>query len=132
MDDNEWVGEAIRRFLMGRRDAEWLGWVDTSQGLRELLRRREPSVLLLDVDIPGEDTNEILGWLRRDHPGVLPIMLSGHVHDAAVERALRAGARGYISKGEPVETIWSLLRRALGASQEQRGDGGPIAGRNLV
>jgi DNA-binding NarL/FixJ family response regulator len=113
VDDNEWIGEAIQRFLKRQPEALWLGCCSSTAAIADALAKDTPTVILLDVEIPGEDSFAILRMLADRHPEVKVLMLSGHVHHDVVDRALRCGAWGYVYKGETIETIWQLVRSAV-------------------
>jgi DNA-binding NarL/FixJ family response regulator len=113
IDDNRWIGESIERILRAHPDMEWSGWLPGAAGLDEAMAARSPNIVLLDIDIPGEDSFLILESIGRTHPDVRVVMLSGHVRAEYVDRALVAGAWGYISKNEDTSVIVSAIRQAM-------------------
>lgn len=113
VDDNEWIGESIQRILRRHTDLAWAGWLATASGLAGEVDSRDPDVLLLDIDIPGEDPFDALASLAEARPEVRVIMLSGHVRAEYIDRALAAGAWGYISKNDETDSIVSAIRQAM-------------------
>jgi DNA-binding NarL/FixJ family response regulator len=113
VDDNRWIGESIERILRAHPDLAWAGWVCGSAGLVEALSADCPDVVLLDIDIPGEDSFVALEALVKAYPDVRVIMLSGHVRGEFVDRALVAGAWGYISKNDETAMIVAAIRQAV-------------------
>lgn len=111
VDDNEWIAEAIERRLRRDDGFEWLGWLPSTAGLLEQAGSLRPDIVVLDVDIPGEDTFEAIRLLATRLPGARVMMLSGHVRSDYVDRAVAAGAWGYISKNEDTGTILGAMRR---------------------
>lgn len=111
MDDNEWIAEAIERRLRRDGDFEWLGWLPSTQGLIDQAEAQRPDVVVLDVDIPGEDTFNAIRTLAARVPTARVMMLSGHIRSDYVDRAVAAGAWGYLSKNEDNSTIINALRQ---------------------
>lgn len=112
VDDNALAASALeRRFTQSSR-LRWLGWTDDPPAAVAMVQRRDPAVLLLDVDMPGFDGFALLHRLVEACPETAVVMFSGHASPALIERALQGGAAGYIHKDETIETITDLLLRA--------------------
>jgi DNA-binding NarL/FixJ family response regulator len=62
-------------------------------------------IVLLDVDMPGRDPFAALNALAAVCPDVRVIMLSGHVRNELVNRAIAAGAWGYVAEGDGQRAI---------------------------
>ena len=75
----------------------------------ELARRLRPDVVLMDLRMPRCDGVEATRRLREREPGVKVIVLTTYADDRSVIDALRAGARGYLTKDAGADEI----RRAL-------------------
>jgi two-component system, NarL family, nitrate/nitrite response regulator NarL len=114
VDDNQWVAEAIERRLRREPDFQWLGWLPHAGELLEKAEALRPDVVLLDVDIPGDDTFDATERLVKARPEARVVMLSGHVKPDYVDRAIAAGAWGYICKSEENDAIIGALRRVVG------------------
>jgi DNA-binding NarL/FixJ family response regulator len=108
VDDNRLAAEAMERWLERSGELRWLGWASDRAAAHALVAERRPAVVLLDVDMPGVDSFELLRGLS----GVRVVMFSGHTQTALIDRALRDGASGYIAKDEPMTVIAGLLVRA--------------------
>lgn len=62
--------------------------------------RLKPDVLILDLDLPGMSSMDVLRVTRWHSPDTKVIVLSGHDEAPVVQEALRQGAKGYIVKGD--------------------------------
>lgn len=111
VEDNQLVAEAIARKLHGHGEFEWLGWVNSAAALTEKITQTCPTVVCMDLDIPGEDTFAMVRSVGERCPAARVLMLTGHVRQDYIDRALSAGAWGYLSKGEESRVIIDGIRR---------------------
>ncbi|MFM1847687.1 MAG: hypothetical protein RL417_1161 [Pseudomonadota bacterium] len=112
MDDNKLALAALERWVSAAGAFRWLGGVSTPEELVRLISREPPALVLLDIDMPGVDTFALLTQLIEHSPSLKVVMFSGFVRADYVERALSAGASGYVIKDEPMSATVDLLRRA--------------------
>ena len=112
IDDNALALDALERWLSSGADLRWLGGASHPDKALALISEKHPDIVLLDVDMPGVDTFALLDQIGALHPGVKVVMFSGFVRSDYVERALAAGASGYVIKDEPFATTIDFLRRA--------------------
>lgn len=110
IDDNEWIGESIRRLIQREDGLAWGGW---HSSCRHFLGNadRKPDIVVLDLDIPGEDAFETVGSVMDRVKDVRIIILSGYLGAELVDRALEAGVWGYISKNEAAGAVIDAIRR---------------------
>jgi DNA-binding NarL/FixJ family response regulator len=85
---------------------------DSSQAF-EAIERLKPDVVLLDISLPGMNGIEFLKNLRARYPDLPAVVLSMHDESLYAERALRAGALGYVRKRESSEEVLAAIRSAL-------------------
>jgi DNA-binding NtrC family response regulator len=79
-----------------------------------------PDVMVLDLKMPGLDGMEVLRRVKRSHPGVEVIIMTGHGSDADREEALRLGAIEYLQKPVDLAQLMDAVRRA---GRARRGTG---------
>jgi DNA-binding NarL/FixJ family response regulator len=72
-----------------------------------------PDLVIADISLVGASGLELIKDLVRLHPRLPILMLSTHDEALYAERALRAGARGYVMKQEPVEHVMTAIRQVL-------------------
>ncbi|MBL7951133.1 MAG: response regulator transcription factor [Flavobacteriales bacterium] len=68
-----------------------------------------PDIAIVDLNMPVMDGYETIAWLRKEHPGVLPLALTFDARDDALVKAVRAGARGFLLKSAPYEVLKSAM-----------------------
>jgi two-component system, NarL family, response regulator DesR len=113
VDDNFLVAEAIRIKLSLSGDFEWVGHLSCADTLAEEALRARPDILLLDIDMPGKDVFTALEELGEAGSPARAIMISGHIRGELIDRAVNAGAWGYLSKGGEADTIVSSIRQVM-------------------
>ena len=108
-DDQAKVRSALRLVLEQEPGIEVLGEAVDATGLLDWVRTARPDAILLDWELPGLPTDELLQALGTDGPGVRVIALSGlpEARDAACE----AGVHAFVSKGDPPEMLLGTVRR---------------------
>jgi DNA-binding response OmpR family regulator len=73
----------------------------------------ELGLIILDVDLGGEDGLSLMRYLRRNHPGVPVIIYTGLDHDEeAIQKILKQGAAQYLRKGT-LEELTTAVQRSF-------------------
>lgn len=72
----------------------------------------EPEVMVLDLKMPGIDGLEVLRRVKRDHPDVEVIVLTGHGSKEIEERCLEMGASAYLEKPVDLDTLTRAMQEA--------------------
>jgi len=114
VDDDVEVVEALRLLLTGEPGYEWMGALTTANDLVAVACDHRPHVVLLDVDMPGRDPLDVLAEMTVACPDVRVVVLSGHVRRALVNRAITAGAWGYVAKADGEGAMLDAIRAVAG------------------
>ena len=76
----------------------------------EALERAEPpAIAIVDLNMPVMDGYATIAWLRENHPAMLPLALTFDATDAALVKAVRAGARGFLLKDAQPQVLKNAL-----------------------
>lgn len=113
-DDQSSVREGLVVLLNLLPGIEVVASAANGQQAIELVAEHHPDAILLDVHMPILDGVETARILTAEHPGVAIVVLTTYADDATVLAALRAGARGYLTKDSDRADIASALRSAVG------------------
>jgi DNA-binding NarL/FixJ family response regulator len=113
VDDHPLVRQALKHALRGER-LEVCGEADDRDAALKGIAAAEPDLAIVDLHLRSSDGLELVKDLRHRHPKVLSLVLSMQDETMSAERAVRAGARGYISKQEAPDKIMAAVRKVLG------------------
>ena len=113
VDDHPLVREHLRALLQREPDLEVCGEAAEAPTALSLIGKLNPDLVILDISLKRSHGLELLKELRGLHPGLPVLVLSMHDEALYAERALRAGARGYITKEEATVDVLSAVRKVL-------------------
>jgi DNA-binding NarL/FixJ family response regulator len=89
------------------------GEAQEMHGALQMIDALKPDILIVDISLEGPDGLDLLKNIRTKDPRLPVLILSMHDESIYAERALRAGANGYIMKQEATENVLVALRRIL-------------------
>ena len=113
VDDHPIVRQGLALLINREPDLVVCGEAEEAMGAIHVLASARPDVLIVDISLSGPDGLDLLKNIRTTH-GTLPVLiLSMHDESIYAERALRAGANGYIMKQEATEKVLVAVRRIL-------------------
>jgi DNA-binding NtrC family response regulator len=110
VDDEEELVSAV----VERLDIRGVHAVGATNGLDALKKVEEGDydVVVLDVRMPGLGGLDVIRHLKRDHPSIEVVLLSGHGSKDYVEEGLSLGAFDYLQKPVDIEELVDILKRA--------------------
>jgi DNA-binding NarL/FixJ family response regulator len=114
VDDHPLVREHLTALIQAQADLEVCGEAGDGPTALALIRQQEPDVAIVDISLKRSSGLELLRELKGFWPKLVVLVLSMHDELFYAERALQAGARGYITKEEATVNILSAIRRVLG------------------
>jgi DNA-binding NarL/FixJ family response regulator len=114
VDDHPIVRQGLAMLINQEADLLVCGEAEEATGAMHVLASSRPDVLIVDISLNGPDGIDLLKNLRNIYPTLPVLILSMHDESIYAERALRAGANGYIMKQEATEKVLVALRRILG------------------
>lgn len=125
VDDHRVVGEAIGRLLQEAPDIEVVGQATSGPEAVHLVRRLQPSVVLMDLGLPGMDGVEATWTLRRQFPALPVLVLTMFEQEAYIREAFRAGASGYLVKTVSASELVHAVRAVHAGDVIGRDAGSP-------
>ena len=92
------VRAGVRRMLESANDFEIVAEAESGEQAYDLFPKLEPEVTLMDLNMPGMGGIESIIRIKNRHPNANIIVLSMYEHGPFIAQAMKAGARGYLSK----------------------------------
>jgi DNA-binding NarL/FixJ family response regulator len=115
-DDHPLMLQGIRRALEMADDIEVAGEARSGAELLALVARRDPDIVLLDLNMPAPGGVECLEEIKRSHPNVKSVVISAYDDRASIDSALHAGACAYMVKSVSSVDVASALRQVAGGA----------------
>src|SRR4029450_9444291 len=114
--DHRLVREGLANLINEQNDLVVCGEAEDSAGAMTGIAKTRPDIALVDISLKNESGLELAKNLDSQFPLVALIVLSMHDEALYAERALRAGARGYVMKRESTKSVLASIRRVLEGS----------------
>src|SRR4029434_10092531 len=113
VDDHAIVRQGLGELINGQPDLVTCGEADgPAQAMKEI-GPAAPDVVVVDIILKGGDGIELTRLIHDAWPKLPILILSMHEESLYAERALHAGAMGYVMKQEPQDTVMMAIRRLL-------------------
>ena len=113
VDDHPIVRQGLTLLINQEADLTVCGEAEEMHSALSAIQATRPDILIVDISLNGPDGLELLKNIRILSPRLPVLILSMHDESIYAERALRAGANGYIMKQEATEKVLVALRRIL-------------------
>ena len=110
VDDHPIVRQGLALMVNREADLVVCGEAEDATGAMLVMASARPDVLIVDISLNGPDGLDLLKNIRTTHPSLPVLILSMHDESIYAERALRAGANGYIMKQEATEKVLVAVR----------------------
>ncbi|MEZ4701555.1 MAG: response regulator transcription factor [Rhodothermales bacterium] len=113
VDDHPLMRKGLAMTLETESDLKVIGQADSAEDAMELFETMRPHVAIVDISLPGMSGLELIKHLQAIYPNVKIVVVSRHDESLYAERAIRAGARGYVMKMEAGDVIVQAVHRVL-------------------
>jgi DNA-binding NarL/FixJ family response regulator len=113
VDDHPIVRQGLALLIDREADLSVCGEADGAHSAFHAIETLRPDLVVLDISLNGPDGLEVLKEIRVKTGGLPVLILSMHDESIYAERAMRAGANGYIMKQEATEKVLIAIRRIL-------------------
>jgi len=111
VDDHPLLREGIAAIINGSSDMALVGEASTGCEAIQQFRKHQPDVTLMDLRLPDMSGIDAMIAIRTDFPEARIIMLTTFEGDVEMQRALEAGARGYLLKNMPPKELAEAIRQ---------------------
>ena len=114
VDDHEVVREGLRLSLSRAPHIRVVGEAGDGRAAIELAERRKPNVVIMDVRMPGMDGLDATKELLEKEPNTAVLIFTAYSERSLLARGLESGAKGYILKEAPHETLVRAIEKVAG------------------
>ena len=113
LDDHPIMRQGLAQLLAHEPDLQVCGEANEAREALDKIHKCMPDLLLADISLPDRSGLELIKDLQLQCPELKILVLSMHDESLYAERALRAGAKGYIMKRESTKNVIDATRRIL-------------------
>jgi DNA-binding NarL/FixJ family response regulator len=116
-DDHALIRSALVAVLGATEDIRVVGECANAADAVEMAHKLSPSVVILDVEMPGIDAFHAASHIRQLRPNTAIMFLTASDHDRFIEQAIKVGALGYVVKNDDPDSI-PLAIRAIARGEQ--------------
>lgn len=113
VDDHPLMRKGLVMTIEKEMGFEVSGQNESAEGALSEIVKNVPDVAVVDISLPGMNGIELIKNLLHQLPELKILVVSRHDEELYAERALRAGAKGYLMKLEAAETLITAIRQIL-------------------
>src|SRR6266576_2284438 len=113
VDDHPVLCDGLKQLIDRQPDLTCVGVADNTSDAKRLVQECKPDLMVLDLRLKAGDALDFIKTLRVEYPEVKVLVLSQYDELIFAERALRAGASGYIMKENTTDEVLRALRKVL-------------------
>ena len=114
VDDHPMLCRGLTALIESKPGLAVCGAVATCAAALEAIRKHAPDLVIADLSLEMSDGMDLVKQIQALHPEIPTLVLSMHDEAVYAERALRAGARGYVTKQQLDDTVLAAIQRVLG------------------
>jgi DNA-binding NarL/FixJ family response regulator len=113
VDDHPIVRQGLAELINHEEDLAVCGQAEDAHQAMKAVKELKPDMAVVDISLKETSGMELIKDLKAQYPNIPVLALSMHDESLYAERALRAGARGYIMKAEATEKVILAIRKVL-------------------
>ncbi|MCF7789912.1 MAG: response regulator transcription factor [Prosthecobacter sp.] len=113
IDDHPIMRHGLAQLIRAEDGLDVIGEAGSAREGLEVVANLKPDLAVIDLTLPDKNGLELVKDIRALHPSTLCIVLSMHDETLYGERALRAGARGYVMKEEAADHLVTAIHKII-------------------
>ena len=113
LDDHPAVREALGATINSKLDLRLTGESGSAETALRQIERHEPDIVIVDISLEDAHGLDVVEQIRKRFPDVRVIIFSMYDESVYAERAIRAGASGYVMKSEPTQSVVEAIQAVM-------------------
>ena len=113
VDDHAMFREGLKQLIDHEADLMMCGDAAGAEEALSALRAAKPDLVIVDISLSGTSGIDLIKAIKAEYEEIPVLVVSMHDESLYAERALRAGAMGYVMKQEPSKTVKTAIRKVL-------------------
>ena len=113
VDDHEIVRAGIKRLVENTSNLNIVADLGSGEEAYQFLQKNTVDLIIMDVSMPGKGGIETTNQIKKRHPKIKIIMLSMHDNAMIIEKAMKAGADGYILKNDLSDDLLNAVEKVM-------------------
>ena len=113
VDDHAMFRDGLRQLIDREADLTVCGDAADADEALERISKSEPNLVIVDISLSGKSGLDLIKAIKERYEDLPVLVVSMHEESLYAERALRAGAMGYVMKQEPSKTVKVAIRKVL-------------------
>ena len=113
VDDHEIVRAGIKRLVENMPNLNIVADLGSGEEAYQFLKKNTVDLIIMDVSMPGKGGIETTNQIKKRHPKIKIIMLSMHDNGMIIEKAMKAGADGYILKNDLSDDLLNAVEKVM-------------------
>lgn len=110
VDDHAVLRDGLKTIILQENDMTVVGEATGSTQLQKMLKTVNPTVIIMDINMPEMNGIELTKWVKSNYPTIKIIILTMYKNDEYFMASIREGADGYLLKDSPSEDVIAALR----------------------
>jgi DNA-binding NarL/FixJ family response regulator len=110
VDDQNFIRKTIQMYLEYESDLEIIGYAENGTTALKQIEELTPDIVILDLEMPDMDGLTTIQMIRDRFSQTKILVLSSHDERENINRAIEAGAKGYLIKGTPARELANAVR----------------------
>ena len=113
VDDHPIVRQGLAELINHEDDLEVCGQAEDAHQAMQAIKELDPDMAIVDISLKETSGMELIKDIKVQYPNLAVLALSMHDESLYAERALRAGAKGYVMNAEATENVVAAIRKIL-------------------
>ncbi len=116
VDDHPIISQGLSQMISEEEGLTVCGVAADINGAMRLIAEVDPNIVVVDISLKNSSGIDLIKTIKTRNPGIPALVYSMHDESVYAERVFRAGARGYVMKDQPADTLIVAIRKILGGS----------------